>query len=152
VRSLLNSIARNANQNKKSILINMQRISTDYRIRPALILRPWKSWISWKSAKMLTNPGANPTIVSCNASALIFYNATPSLVRFETKIFFLLCINALAYYNVILVKDWLQCWNRKVLQEIVTYWQALWREATFVSATDTRVGARWFESRQSVMR
>jgi hypothetical protein len=34
-------------------------------------------------------PGANPTIVSYNASAVKIYNATGSLVRFENKnIFF----------------------------------------------------------------
>jgi hypothetical protein len=30
-------------------------------------------------------PGANPTIVSYNASVVNFYNATGSLVRFENK-------------------------------------------------------------------
>jgi hypothetical protein len=33
--------------------------------------------------------GANPTIVSCNASAIKIYNATNSIVQFENKnIFF----------------------------------------------------------------
>jgi hypothetical protein len=31
-------------------------------------------------------PGANPTIVSYNASAVKIYNATSSIVRFENKI------------------------------------------------------------------
>jgi hypothetical protein len=32
-------------------------------------------------------PGANPTIVSCNASAVKIYNATICLVRLKTKFF-----------------------------------------------------------------
>jgi hypothetical protein len=32
------------------------------------------------------NPGANPTIVSYNSSAVKIYNATGSLVHFENKI------------------------------------------------------------------
>jgi hypothetical protein len=32
-----------------------------------------------------SDPGANPTIVSNNASAVKFYNATGSPVRFESK-------------------------------------------------------------------
>jgi hypothetical protein len=32
-----------------------------------------------------SNPGANPTIASYNASVVNFYNATGSLMRFENK-------------------------------------------------------------------
>jgi hypothetical protein len=47
--------------------------------------------------------GANPTFVSYNASAAKIYNAKSSLLRFENKfIFFHICKNALAYYNVAL--------------------------------------------------
>jgi hypothetical protein len=34
---------------------------------------------------MQRTPGANPTIVSYNARAVKFFNATSSLVRFENK-------------------------------------------------------------------
>jgi hypothetical protein len=45
-------------------------------------------------------PGANPTIVSYNASAVNIYSATSSLARSENKnIFFCICKNALAYYS-----------------------------------------------------
>jgi hypothetical protein len=49
-----------------------------------------------------TFPGANPTIVSHNASALKIYNATSSLVRFETKNIFFCFERTLfvSYYNV----------------------------------------------------
>jgi hypothetical protein len=36
------------------------------------------------------NPRANPTIASCNASVVNFYNATGSLARFENKKYFIL--------------------------------------------------------------
>jgi hypothetical protein len=45
------------------------------------------------------HPGANPTIVSYNASAVKIYNAKSSLVRFETKIVSTSLKNALSYYN-----------------------------------------------------
>jgi hypothetical protein len=46
------------------------------------------------------NTGANPTIVSYNASAVNIYNATSSLARSENKnIFFCIRKNALAYYS-----------------------------------------------------
>jgi hypothetical protein len=41
---------------------------------------------SWH--KTNATPGANPTIVSYNASAVKFYNTTSSLVRFENKTIF----------------------------------------------------------------
>jgi hypothetical protein len=45
-------------------------------------------------------PGANLTIASYNASAVKIYNATSSLVRFESKnTFFGISKNALAYCN-----------------------------------------------------
>jgi hypothetical protein len=44
-------------------------------------------------------PRANAKIVSCNASAVKFYNAASSLVRFENKNIFFPLKNALAYYN-----------------------------------------------------
>jgi hypothetical protein len=49
--------------------------------------------------KTLPQPGANPTTLSYNASAVKIYKATSSLVRSENKNFFLLCKNARAYYN-----------------------------------------------------
>jgi hypothetical protein len=49
---------------------------------------------------ILRPPGANPTIVSYNASAVKIYNATSNLVRFENKnCFQLLPKNGLAYYS-----------------------------------------------------
>jgi hypothetical protein len=36
---------------------------------------------------ILNNPGANPTIVNYNASAVRFYNATGSLERFRKQKF-----------------------------------------------------------------
>jgi hypothetical protein len=51
------------------------------------------------------NPGANPTIVSCNASAVKIDNATGSLVRFENKIFSSILKNALAYDNADVVAN-----------------------------------------------
>jgi hypothetical protein len=35
--------------------------------------------------KPVSKPGSNNNIVSCNASALIHFNATSSLVRFENQ-------------------------------------------------------------------
>jgi hypothetical protein len=43
------------------------------------------------------NPGANPTIMSFNASAVKIYNVTSSIVK--TKIFSFTQKNALAYHN-----------------------------------------------------
>jgi hypothetical protein len=45
--------------------------------------------------------GANPSIVSYNASAVKIYNATNSLASFENKniLLQLQCKNALAYHN-----------------------------------------------------
>jgi hypothetical protein len=42
--------------------------------------------VLWYS-NYIKKPGANPTIVACNASAVKNYNATSSLLRFENKIF-----------------------------------------------------------------
>jgi hypothetical protein len=39
---------------------------------------------------ILTATGENPTITSCNASVVNFYNATGSLARFENKKYFIL--------------------------------------------------------------
>jgi hypothetical protein len=43
--------------------------------------------------------GANPTIVSCNASVLNSYKATNSKARFLGKTIFPVSKNALAYHN-----------------------------------------------------
>jgi hypothetical protein len=48
----------------------------------------------------INGPGANPTIARYNASAVKFYNAGSSLVRFEKKeIFSFTMDNAPAFYN-----------------------------------------------------
>jgi hypothetical protein len=43
--------------------------------------------------------GANPTIVSYNASTVKIYNATSNLDRFKTKMISHTLKNALAYFN-----------------------------------------------------
>jgi hypothetical protein len=49
-------------------------------------------------------PGANPTIVSYNASAVKIYNATISLVHFENKtIFYKFVMLYVAYFNASVV-------------------------------------------------
>jgi hypothetical protein len=49
--------------------------------------RPCSKTVGYLITSIL--PGPNPTIASCNASAVKIYNATSSLVRFENKnIFF----------------------------------------------------------------
>jgi hypothetical protein len=49
-------------------------------------------------------PRADPTILSFNASAVKSYNATSNLMHFEnSKIFFYLEKNALAYYNAVAI-------------------------------------------------
>jgi hypothetical protein len=51
----------------------------------------------------IVTPGANPTIVSYNASAVEIHNATSSLVRFEGKnIFLYIEETALVYYICIM--------------------------------------------------
>jgi hypothetical protein len=55
--------------------------------------------IRWKAGW----PGANPTIVIYNASAVEIYNSTGSLVRFENKYFLFTDENALVYFNAVVV-------------------------------------------------
>jgi hypothetical protein len=50
-------------------------------------------------------PGANPKIVSCNASAVKIYNSTSSLVRYENEKLSSFLKNALAYYNFSVVVE-----------------------------------------------
>jgi hypothetical protein len=53
------------------------------------IKKIWQPWCRKCAEKSTLYPGANPTIISYNASVVKIYETTSSLVRFETKnIFF----------------------------------------------------------------